>query len=114
MDIWLDDKRIPPKGEWTWVKTFDEALWELAHNPVEAISLDNDLGEGETEGWEVLRFMENDGFWPGLIGIHSSNNVRVKWMKDTIMASGLYGQPLPIFYTTEYDTQYPATVFVKR
>ena len=58
MKIWLDDVRPPPDG-WTWAKSpssfwAEMAIAETADIEITAISFDNDLGDGKTEGWELV------------------------------------------------------------
>lgn len=80
MKIWLDDWRAPPSDEWTWVKTFREAIDTIDANPDwEAISLDyvlNDFTGGlERTGGHVLRHLiyeEPEGGWNGKVWIHST------------------------------------------
>ena len=57
MKLWLDDIREAPEG-WIWVKTpaeFWRALGHVKLSEVEAISFDNDLGENQSEGWEIAK-----------------------------------------------------------
>ncbi len=55
--LWLDDLRRAPDG-WTWVKTVDEAIELLKRGAVEEVSLDNDLGAYEPEGYKVADWIE--------------------------------------------------------
>jgi hypothetical protein len=78
MKIWLDDIRPAPEG-WVWVKTVEEfkQSFEQAYI-VEAVSFDNDLGEGEAEGWEAVNWLEEQVFTgkvvaPETLMIHSAN-----------------------------------------
>lgn len=91
MKIWLDDIRPPPDESWTWVKTVLIVKMMIASGNVFEISLDNDLGEGEEEGYKVLDWLE-DVFnaiygrsFPKLrmpkVHIHTSNPAAAKRMK---------------------------------
>lgn len=83
MNVWLDDERKEPEG-WLRVKTV-EHLWHLMTSSDEVInllSLDNDLGEGNTEGYVFLDMLEKAlitnfdlfvGVVPKYISIHSMN-----------------------------------------
>jgi hypothetical protein len=59
MKLWLDDVRPAPEG-WIWVKTVECAVMELCREgqTVTHISLDNDLGEGQAEGYLVMNWLE--------------------------------------------------------
>ena len=107
MDVWLDDTRANPYG-WVWVKTVDEAIEYLKTGEVEYLSLDNDLGEGITEGREVVKWLWENDVWPKGIVIHSSNVVAVEYMAKMIDDSGCYddGQSVFIHY-------YPATRYLR-
>jgi hypothetical protein len=78
--VWLDDERPAPKG-WTRAFSVDEVRELLSRGGVEELSLDNDLGEGEPEGREVVRWLEELAFWgdfetvPDKISVHSANSV---------------------------------------
>jgi len=84
MKIWLDDIRPAPEG-WEWATNAD-CFWRIFWNhvtwhgieSVEAISFDNDLGEGETEGWIVanslLQAYIREGFtYVPILKCHSAN-----------------------------------------
>jgi hypothetical protein len=94
MKIYLDDVRPTPTG-WTPAKTAAEAIALLTAGPVEAISLDHDLGETEAEvgtGYTVAVWLEEqaaNGAWnlvPAAITIHSANPVGVRRMQAAIDA----------------------------
>lgn len=83
MKIFLDDIRQEPNG---WRRTFhaEETVSLLKQCqdegvPVEALSLDNDLGLGEPEGRTVLDWLEEQAFTvpsfrlPVRILVHSAN-----------------------------------------
>ena len=93
MKLWLDDIRPAPEG-WTWHFHVDTMIndikWLMNHNiEIEMISLDNDLGEWEKEGYKVLDWLEtlqipvNFG-----IHIHSANPVAANRMRAVIKRNG--------------------------
>ena len=88
MKVYLDDLRDTPVG-WTRTYTVEETISLLKTKQVEQLSLDNDLGEGETEGHKTLDWLcdiiYHDKTFPiPVISIHSSNPVRVKYMQVSI------------------------------
>ena len=95
MDVWMDDIRPAPEG-WTWVHTVEEVTDLLATGSVEALSLDNDLGPGMTEGYHVVKWLEENGFWPEILCIHTNNAVAGRYMRDVISGTGMYTRPVPV------------------
>ena len=114
MKLWLDDIRPAPEG-YIWVKTVDEAIYELIYRQKEAdfvwqhcilgicdrqtlerrlkvwrvdeISCDNDLGEGQIEGYKLLDWLEATGRnYP--IHIHTDNPVARERMRAIIERNG--------------------------
>lgn len=85
MKVFLDDERPTPEG-WTHARFVEDAIELLKSEEVTHISLDNDLGIGYHEGYEVLEWMEREvvekGFKPPKIRIHSMNPVRKIYMKQ--------------------------------
>lgn len=85
--LWLDDLRPAPEG-WAWCKTVEEAIaifniWSIEN--CKALSLDNDLGEGIREGYQLVDWMERHNAWPRSIPtIHSMNPVRAEYMRKVI------------------------------
>ncbi len=59
--IYLDDERFPKSDGWMIVRNFDDftALIELMGVP-KSISFDNDLGEGQPEGYDCAKWMVNE------------------------------------------------------
>jgi len=55
--LWLDDVRPAPPG-WLWVYTVDEAIGVIMQGGITEISLDNDLGATEPEGYKVADWIE--------------------------------------------------------
>ena len=114
MRLWIDDLRPAPEG-YKWVKTVDEAIYELIVSQKEAdfcwqhyilgicdketlerrlsvwaieeISCDNDLGENQVEGYKLLDWLEATGRnYP--IHIHSANPVARERMRAIIERNG--------------------------
>lgn len=56
--VYLDDMRPLPAGYDLLIRTAEEAIDMIKAGKVEFISLDNDLGEGYTEGHRVAQFIE--------------------------------------------------------
>lgn len=88
MKVFMDDLRETPTG---WLRTYTaEATIDLLKTrQVTHLSLDNDLGEGLSEGYTVLDTLEelvyNDPSFPlPEITIHSSNASRVEYMQRAV------------------------------
>jgi hypothetical protein len=85
MKIWLDDERPAPDG-WERVYTAAQAIFYL--DKCLTISLDNDLGEGLTEGYVVMNEIERRAFLgekiPDEIYIHTANVCARKRMEQTL------------------------------
>jgi hypothetical protein len=99
MNLYLDDIRNPPPGEWVVVRTAEDAKVLLASGLVEYASLDHDLGpcpqcteSEETEegikvvaaypcphsvtGYDLVKWMEETDNWPKYKPmVHSANPV---------------------------------------
>lgn len=78
--VFLDDLRSPPDGTWVVVRTAQAALDLLKAGGVSEISLDNDLGDGEPEGYTVANWIErqtfmNPDFRVPKVRVHSANAV---------------------------------------
>lgn len=61
LKIWLDDVRSPPDASWTWCETATSCLHiinDVGLEQIDAISFDNDLGDGNLEGYQVLNRVE--------------------------------------------------------
>lgn len=78
MKLWVDDLRPAPNG-WHWAKTSGEAIVVLAACPVDAVSLDHDLGEDDTTRAVVLWLCEHDA-WPPTVHVHTANPVGRDWL----------------------------------
>jgi hypothetical protein len=62
MRIWLDDERPMPADYDLHVRTVEEAIAVLEKGDVSEISLDNDLGTGLREGYDVAKWIEEAAF----------------------------------------------------
>ena len=114
MKLWLDDCRPAPEG-YIWVSRVEDAISEIKRYEKEQdsayeayifgvwnmkrvmeyldtftfteISCDNDLGEGEAEGYKLLDWLEmTNRNYP--IHIHSANPVAVQRMRRIIERNG--------------------------
>ena len=86
--LYMDDARDTPEG---WVRTYrvEETIQVLQSRMVTHLSLDNDLGEGQQEGYKVLDWLEetvhNDPSFPmPEVTVHSANPVRVCYMNNAL------------------------------
>ena len=99
--LWLDDIRPKPDDElgvkWLWYKTAEDMMvdlcsylnWQPQSNQIELISLDNDLGEGNMEGYKVLDWLESLLIYvPFGIHIHTANPVARERMRAIIQRNG--------------------------
>lgn len=97
MTLWLDDIRPPKKYGYPdayWAKTAEEAIAILQTGAVTFASLDHDLSEmaiwglspsEEKTGYDVVRWMEENGVWPsGGVKVHSMNPVGKARMEAVI------------------------------
>lgn len=96
--LWHDDVRPAPDG-WRWVKTNAEAQKILKAFEVIECSLDHDLGaEGgdiftmghspDGTGYDLVRWMIENGKVPAKVTIHSWNGVGARRMAQTLNAAG--------------------------
>lgn len=88
MRIYMDDARDTPHG-WQRTYTVEATIQLLETRMVTHLSLDNDLGEGQPEGYKVLDWLEetvfNDITFPvPETTIHSSNAARVEYMNRAL------------------------------
>ncbi len=88
MKVYMDDERHTPDG---WERTFTVAqtIALLETRKVTHLSLDNDLGWGQDEGYKVMDWLEetvyNDKTFPlPEVTIHSSNASRVEYMQRAL------------------------------
>jgi hypothetical protein len=100
ISIFLDDLRQTPKGferAYTVPETI-ELIQECQkkHIEIDVLSLDNDLGNGEAEGYTILDWMEEQFFedesfqLPNKIVVHSDNAAARERMEMVI--ARLYGE----------------------
>ena len=96
MKLWIDDVRPAPKG-YTWVKTVDEARElidqevVLGYLDIDLIDIDHDAGEYAEFGGDYIKlldWMEEIGYTPNAIHIHSMNPVGVQNMRVVIRKNG--------------------------
>ncbi len=81
--VWVDDVREPPgrvggEDDYQWARTYDEAIFLLAHQKVDVISIDHDLG-GTKTGYDVVCWIEEQVHYGRMllpqIFCHSQNPV---------------------------------------
>lgn len=80
--LWVDDLRPAPEG-WHWAKTSAETIAALDERRWDVMSLDHDLGGGDTSRRAVLWLCEN-GNWPDEVRVHSANPVGVEWLTGMV------------------------------
>lgn len=87
MKLWLDDERPAPEG-WHHITDAHEAVRLLGAGGVTHVSLDNDLGEGKPEGYQVAKWIEVGaclGTLPRLTtAVHSMNPVARKNIESAL------------------------------
>ena len=85
MKIWLDDqcddpvavKKNTPEG-FIGVKNLRELkrlVWSRLTEPIEVMSFDHDLGDGQPNGYEIIKWMASNWLhrWPKEVRVHSLN-----------------------------------------
>ncbi len=87
MNLWIDDLRSAPEGEWVIARTSVDAIRTLAAARTagvsfELVNFDHDLG-GEDDTRRVLTWMIEHEYWPRAIRVHSMNPVGRKWLIGT-------------------------------
>ena len=82
MNLFLDDRRACPKGEYDVCRNADDAIFFLSRRKYTYISLDYDLGYSEKTGLDVLVFMKEQGIFVEYINIHSSHIFGKRRMED--------------------------------
>lgn len=88
MKLYMDDARETPMG-WDRTYTVAETISALKTRTVTHLSLDNDLGEDQPEGYKVVDWLEetiyNDMTFPlPEVTVHSSNASRVEYMQRAL------------------------------
>lgn len=87
MKLWVDDERPAPDG-WALAKTSADALKVLGGaDPIEAISLDHDLG-GEDTTRPVVLWLAEHGGWPARVYVHTANPVGRQWLEGMVQRYG--------------------------
>jgi hypothetical protein len=85
MKIWLDDCREAPDNTWFIARTIEVVKEQLELRRVTCLSLDNDLGLGEEEGYRLVTWMVETGLWPQHeCLVHSRNSVAAQRMQEEI------------------------------
>lgn len=84
--IFLDDERDTPLG-YIRTHTVEETIELLKAEDVDTLSLDNDLGTGLKEGYQVMDWLEdqvrNYGLRPPIhMMFHTHNTIRKQYMKE--------------------------------
>ena len=86
--VFLDDERKTPEG---WTRTFNvlQTIEMLKTRNVSELSLDNDLGSDDEEGYDVLTWLEEQiaedvSFPLPLIHLHTANASRRQDMQRAI------------------------------
>lgn len=78
MKIWIDDIRSAPR-EFIHIKTLSElkSLLEKNADAIEIISFDHDLGDGEPDGYQIIKWLAEHHLerWPQMVKVHSANPV---------------------------------------
>ena len=95
MKLWIDDVRPAPEG-YVWCKSTFEAVCKLLHAvrgtcTIELIDIDHDAGDYVNDGGDyikILDWMEEIGYIPNAIHIHSMNAVGVENMRRIIRKNG--------------------------
>lgn len=88
MKVYMDDERETPEG-WTRTYTVEETVEHLESRTVTDLSLDNDLGEGQEEGYKVVDWLEETVYFDStfpmpVVTVHSANASRVQYMKRAL------------------------------
>src|SRR3989338_1298510 len=100
MNIWLDDQLNEPDlpkrhtlAGWVGVRNFDEFKKAVEgararKEPIEIIDFDNDLCNGEAEGYKILEWLGSthpEYIVEGTdIRLHAENTVRKEWLENYI------------------------------
>lgn len=76
LKVYLDDVRFQPKG-WILARTVKETIDLLKSGDVVELSLDHDLGDDVSNGYDVVLWIEENvvmnNFNPPVIHVHSAN-----------------------------------------
>lgn len=74
--LFLDDERKPYPG-WIAVRNVGSLILYMMiyRERVKAVSLDHDLGDGQSDGYDFAKWLVQENIWPKAIFIHSMNPV---------------------------------------
>ncbi|MFA4845738.1 MAG: cyclic-phosphate processing receiver domain-containing protein [Patescibacteria group bacterium] len=76
LNIWIDDLRPAPEG-FVHVHTLADlrALLASSDEPIEVMSFDHDLGDGEPDGYDIIKWIVDHHLdrYPAEIRTHSAN-----------------------------------------
>lgn len=86
--LWVDDLRPAPDDSWVVATNSLLAInilisHKVLNIPLEVMSLDHDLGGGDTSRRIVLWCCET-GFWPDEVRVHSQNPVGRDWLVSMV------------------------------
>ena len=91
-NLLIDDIWDPSKlGGAEVARTSDEATHKLSEGGWDTVYLDNDLGPGQKEGWEILNWIMRDlpgEKWPRAFVVFSSNSQARPRMESKLHAMG--------------------------
>lgn len=78
VNLYVDDLRKCPEG-FSIARSYDEAIEILSTSKINILSLDHDLGIGENgiekNGYDVVKYMCENGISPKKVYIHTDNVV---------------------------------------
>lgn len=86
INIYLDDLRDIPNG-FIGARTVEEAKRLFTKYEVGILSLDNDMGENQLEGYDLVKYICENGLRADKIYIHTDNPVGRENMYETLLAS---------------------------
>lgn len=93
INLYIDDLRIVPEN-FVVARTYLEAIKILKKEEINILSLDHDLGiiDGEDKtGYDIVKFMCENGISPNYIYIHTDNVVGRKNMYETLLSAKKHG-----------------------
>lgn len=112
-NVYLDDLRDIPKG-FTSARTIEEAIHLIENYQVHILSLDHDLGMDDNgnllpTGYDLVKYMCENGLRANKIYLHTSNVVGRKAMYDTLKAAqrrGFIADDIEIYYYSITENRY--------
>jgi|SRR5579885_936896 len=86
--LYMDDERTTPDG-WFRTYTVEQTIYWLQSRRVTHLSLDNDLGAGKKEGYNVIDWLEETVYFDKSFPVpeitaHSSNGPRADYIRRAI------------------------------